>query len=138
MKSYRRASATFGIGYLIATAVGWATFTKPVLMWVLTFTVMPLVFAALAYAYFHGTRPSPTEQSREAIRLTLFWIAVSFVMDALVFIVVIPLAFGAEANWTFFVDQSPWIWLCYAALVPIVLGALHAYRRRWFQLALAR
>ena len=130
MKSWSRAIATFGIGYLVATAVGWATFTKPVLMWILTFTLMPLVFSGLAYLYFRSTQPAIGEARREALRLTLFWIAMSFALDALVFITVIPLAFGAKANWTFFVDQSPWIWLCYATLVPIVFGGLHFYQRR--------
>ena len=64
------------------------------------------------------------------MRLTLFWVAMSFFLDAIVFIAVIPLAFGAKANWTFFIDQSPWIWLCYAVLVPIVFGGLHAYQKR--------
>ncbi|MFT4197468.1 MAG: hypothetical protein QM601_06080 [Pseudoxanthomonas sp.] len=113
----------------MATAVGWATFTRPVLMWALTFTLMPLIFVALAYWYFRGVRPAAAEAAREALKLTLLWIAISFAMDALVFIAVIPLAFGAAANWTFFVDQSPWIWLCYAVLVPIVFAGLHLYRR---------
>jgi hypothetical protein len=135
MKSWRRAIATFGIGYAIATAVGWATFAKPILMWVLTFTLMPLVFAVLAYSYFRGSKPNADEAAGEAIKLTLFWVVISFVMDALVFIVIIPRAFGAQANWTFFIDQSPWIWLCYATLVPIVFSGLYAYRKRWLQLA---
>lgn len=130
MKSWSRASATFGIGYAVATAVGWFTFTRPVLMWGLTFTLMPIVFAALAWWYFAGTRPGPHESTREAFKLALFWVAISFVMDALVFIVVIPLAFGARANWTFFIDQSPWIWLCYATLVPIVFCGRYVYRKR--------
>jgi len=70
------------------------------------------------------------EARREAMRLTLVWVAMSFFLDAIVFIAVIPLAFGAKANWTFFIDQSPWIWLCYAVLVPIVFGGLHAYQKR--------
>lgn len=130
MKSWSRAIAAFGIGYIIATAVGWFTFTTPVLMWVLTFTLMPLVFAALAYWYFLGTGPVAGETRHEAVRLTLLWIAMSFVLDALVFIAIIPLAFGAKANWTFFIDQSPWIWLCYAALVPIVFGGLYVFQKR--------
>jgi hypothetical protein len=133
VKSWRRALAAFGIGYVIATAVGWVTFTRPVLMWVLTFTVMPLVFAGLSCWYFHSVRPRALEASREAMRLTLFWVVLSCALDALVFIAIIPLAFGAKANWTFFVDQSPWIWLCYATLVPIVYSGLYAYQKRWFQ-----
>lgn len=130
MKSWSRASAAFGVGYIIATAVGWVTFTTPVLMWILTFTLMPLVFLTLAYWYFRGTKPAAGEARREAFRLTLFWVVVSFVMDALVFIAVIPLVFGAKANWTFFIDQSPWIWLCYLTLIPIVFGGLYFYQRR--------
>ena len=137
MKSWTRAASAFGVGYVVATAVGWFTFTRPALMWALTFTLMPLVFALLAYWYFRGTRPSAEEATREALRLASFWMAISFVMDAFVFIAVIPLAFGAKANWTFFVDQSPWIWLCYAVLVPVVFGGLRAYQRGWFPLARA-
>ena len=55
-------------------------------------------------------------------------------MDALFFILIIPLSFGAKANWMFFIDQSPWIWLCYAALLPIVYCGLFAYRKRQLQL----
>jgi hypothetical protein len=129
MKSWSRALVAFGIGYLIATVVGWFTFTNPPLMWVLTFTLMPVVFACLAYWYFRGVRPCAGETTREAIRLTLFWVILSFVLDSLVFIAVIPLAFGAKANWTFFIDQSPWIWLCYAVLVPIVFSGSYAYQK---------
>lgn len=130
MKSWSRASAAFGVGYIIATAVGWFTFETPALMWALTFTLMPLVFSALAYWYFRGTRPARSEARREAWRLTLFWVLVSFAMDAFVFIVGIPLVFGAKANWTFFIDQSPWIWLCYLTLVPIVFCGLFFFQRR--------
>jgi hypothetical protein len=130
MKSWSRAISAFGIGYVIATAVGVATFKTPALMWALTFTLMPLVFAGLAYWYFRGVRPSLSESSREATRLMLFWVVLSFVLDAFVYIAVFPLAFGAKANWTFFVDQSPWIWLCYATFFPIVFGALHVYQKR--------
>ena len=129
MKSWTRAFATFGIGYLIAIAVGWVSFTNPPLMWALTFTLMPVVFACLAYWYFRGVRPGVGEKRREAVRLTLFWVILSFALDAIVFIVVIPLAFGAKANWAFFIDQSPWIWLCYAVLVPIVFIGLYAYQK---------
>ena len=135
MKSWSRAISAFGIGYAIATAVGWVTFTKPMLMWVLTFTLMPLVFAGLAYWYFSNTSPGAGEATREATKLTLFWIILSFVMDALVFIAIIPLTFGAKANWTFFIDQSPWIWLCYTSLFPIIFGGLYVYRKRRLQLA---
>ncbi|WP_166213128.1 hypothetical protein [Cognatiluteimonas telluris] len=134
MKRWSRALAAFGIGYAIATTVGWVTFPRPALMWTLTFTLMPLVFASLAYWYFHGAKPSAGEATSEALRLTLLWIVLSFALDASVFVAVIPLAFGAKANWTFFVDQSPWIWLCYATLAPIVFGGLYAYQRRHIQL----
>jgi hypothetical protein len=135
MKSWSRAIAAFGIGYAIATAVGWSTFTNPILMWALTFTLMPLVFAGLAYWYFRSTSPGTGEATGEAVRLTLFWIVLSFALDAVVFIAVIPMAFGAKANWTFFIDQSPWIWLCYASLFPIIFSGLYIYRKRCLQLA---
>lgn len=130
MRSWSRSLGTFGVGYFVATAVGFATFTRPVLMWAITFTVMPLVFAALAYWYFRGTRLRKDEARREAWRLTALWIALSFLLDALAYVVVIPLAFHAQPNWTFFIDQSPWIWLCYATIVPIVFAGLWAQQRR--------
>lgn len=137
MKSWRRAVAAFGIGYLVATAVGWFTFTRPPLMWALTFTLMPVVFAYLAYWYFCTTQPHAGGTTQEATRLTLVWIVLSFALDALVFIAVIPLLFGAKVNVTFFIDQSPWIWLCYAVLVPIVFTGLYAYRKKSLHLARA-
>lgn len=132
MKSWKRAFASFGIGYVVATGVGVVTFRNPALMWGLTFTVVSLVFAILAYWYFRGVQPSQSEGRGEAIKLVVLWVVVSFILDALVYIAGFPLAFGAKPNWTFFVDQSPWIWLCYAILVPLIFGGLHAYQRGWF------
>ena len=66
MGHWGRAIAAFAMAYVIATAIGAVTFTKPVLMWVLTFTLMPLVFSGLAYWYFLGVRPTTSTARREA------------------------------------------------------------------------
>ncbi|MGH8127236.1 MAG: hypothetical protein ACRETC_02560 [Gammaproteobacteria bacterium] len=128
MKSWGRAIVTFMIGYVVATGVGFASFSKPVLMWTLVFTLMPLVFASLAYWYFRSVKPAPVEARREAIQLALFWIGISFVLDALIYIAVLPLVFGKKANWTFFIDQSPWIWICYAVLASAVFVGVFVYK----------
>lgn len=50
------------------------------------------------------------------LRLIFYWIALSFAFDALTYIIVVPAVFHANPNWTFFVDQSPWIWISYGVL----------------------
>lgn len=47
-------------------------------------------------------------------------------MDGIVYIFIIPIIFGYKSNWTFFIDQTPWIWLNYLTLVLI------GYTSRYF------
>ena len=129
MKSIGLAFKLFGLGYLIATIVGFSTYYIDVtVMWVAIFTLMPVVFGYLFFTYLSRTRCERSQSFGETNRLVLLWIILSFLVDALIYIVVVPLVSGNPPNWTFFMDQSPWIWLNY--LTIIVLGHVS----RWFYL----
>lgn len=121
MKNIGLAVKLFGLGYLIATVVGFSTFYIHVtVMWVAIFTLMPVVFGYLFYTYLRRSGCERSRSLRETNLLVLLWIILSFLVDALVYIVVVPLVSGQPSNWTFFMDQSPWIWLNYLTIV--VLG----------------
>ena len=121
MSSPGLALKLFGVGYLIATVVGFATYYIHItVMWITIFTLMPLVFGLLFFVYLRETGCDESRLIRETNLLILFWIVLSFLVDALVYIAIVPAVFGSPANWRFFVDQSPWIWLNYMTLV--VLG----------------
>ena len=110
----------FGLAYLIGTVVGFITFyINIIVMWIALFTIMPVVFGYFFFLYLKNTEPDSKEALQETNKLILPWIILSFLLDGIVYIVVIPLFFGAEPNWTFFLDQSPWIWLNYLTLVII-------------------
>jgi hypothetical protein len=111
----------FGLAYLIGTVVGFITFyINPTVMWIALFTIMPVVFGYFFYLYLKTTQTSSKEAFQETNKLILLWIVLSFLLDGIVYIVFIPLFLGAQPNWTFFLDQSPWIWLNY--LTIIILG----------------
>lgn len=118
---------SFGMMYLVATIVGFATYLllSPTAMWVSVFTLMPLVSAWLIFRYLQQMSFSPETSLRESVILLLIWIGLSFAVDALVYIVIVPAMSHAPPNWTFFQAQSPWIWLSYA-----VLG-ISSYMGRW-------
>ena len=123
MKSTGLALELFGLGYLIATVAGFCTYYIDVrVMWVTIFTLMPVVFGYLFYTYLRRTGCERSESFRETNLLILLWIILSFLVDAIVYIAVVPLVSGAPPNWAFFADQSPWIWLSY--LTMIVIGHL--------------
>jgi hypothetical protein len=120
MKSIGLSLSLFGLGYLIATIVGFSTYYIDVrVMWLTIFTLMPVVFGYLFYTYLRRTGCDRSQSMRETNLLVLFWIVLSFLVDALVYIVVVPLVSGNPANWTFFLDQSPWIWLNYLTMILI-------------------
>lgn len=120
MKSIGLAFKLFGLGYLIATIVGFSTYYIHVtVMWIAVFTLMPIVFGYLFYTYLRRTGCERSRAFRETNSLILFWIILSFLVDALVYIVVVPLISGNQPNWTFFMDQSPWIWLNYLTMIVI-------------------
>jgi len=126
MKSIKLAFTLFGLGYLIATIVGFSTYYIHItLMWIAIFTLMPVVFGYLFYVYLRRTKCDRSQSLRQTNYLIIFWIILSFLLDAVVYIVVVPIIFGNPSNWTFFIDQSPWIWLNY--LTIIVLGHISRF-----------
>ena len=121
MKSIKLAFKLLVLGYGIGTVVGFSTYYIHItVMWIALFTVMPVVFGYLFYFYLRKTNCEKSRSFRETNLLVLFWIVFSFLLDALVYIAIVPLVYGYSSNWTFFIDQSPWIWLNY--LTIIVLG----------------
>jgi hypothetical protein len=118
---------TFAAMYLLATIVGFATYFLMSVraMWICVFTLMPIVSAGLIYAYLQKLKVSRDATFREATILVAVWMGLSFCLDAITYIVVIPMTSHRALNWTFFLDQSPWIWLSYAVLL------LSAYAGRW-------
>ncbi len=129
MKNIKLAFTLFGLGYLVATIVGFSTYYIHItVMWIATMTLMPVVFGYLFYIYLRRIKCTRSESIKQTNYLILFWIILSFLLDALVFIIVVPIIFGNPSNWTFFLDQSPWIWLNYFAI--IILG----YISRFFYL----
>lgn len=95
------------------------------LMWVLIFTLMPVIFGFLFYYYLKKTKCEISETLKETNRLIILWIILSFLLDAIVYIIVIPIIYGNKSNWTFFIDQTPWIWLNYMTI--ILLGHISRF-----------
>lgn len=121
---------SFAAMYTVATVVGFATYLliSPLAMWISVFTLMPIVSALLVYGYLHRLRFSPASSLSETIRLLLFWVGLSFTLDALTYILVVPAVKHTPPNWAFFQEQSPWIWLSYAVLL------ISAFIGRWLYL----
>jgi hypothetical protein len=69
------------------------------------------------YWYLVKMRISRQSSLAEVFILVLAWIALSFGMDAIAYIFIIPSVSHTAPNWTFFRDQSPWIWLSYGVLL---------------------
>jgi len=123
MKNLRLSFRLFFVGYIIATIVGFVTYyTRVELMWISIFTLMPLIFGYLFYTYLKKTDCKISETLKETNRLITLWIILSFLLDAIVYIIIVPVIFKRISNWTFFIDQSPWIWLNYMTIV--ILGHL--------------
>jgi len=121
MKNLKLSIQLFLIGYLIATVVGFATYyIHIILMWITIFTLMPVVFGYLFYLYLKKSTCEGSEILKETNRLILLWIVLSFLLDALVYIIIVPILYSCKPNWTFFIDQSPWIWLNYTTI--LILG----------------
>lgn len=111
----------FLIGYVIATTVGFVTYYINIkLMWITIFTLMPVVFGYLFYLYLKKAKCIGPEILKETNRLVILWIVLSFLFDALFYILMVPILFNQKPNWTFFIDQSPWIWLNYTTI--FILG----------------
>lgn len=120
MKNFKLALLYFCLAYLIGTIVGFMTFYIHIsAMWVAMFTIMPIVFGYFFYRYLKKTECKISESVKETNVLILVWILASFLLDAIVYIIIVPIIYDYKSNWTFFADQSPWIWLNYIALVII-------------------
>lgn len=127
-----RIVATFAVMYLIATVVGFATYLliSPVAMWISVFTLMPVVSALLIYWYLMKMRTSRQASLIETFYLVLAWIGLSFGLDTVTYIFIIPALGHTARNWTFFRDQSPWIWLSYAVLLASAYAGHILHLRR--------
>jgi hypothetical protein len=123
---------TFLAMYLIATILGFVTYLllSPLAMWISVFTVMPVLSALLIYVYFRRIKFSQGASLRESLVVTAAWIVLSFGLDAVVYIVIIPFLSHVAPNWTFFRDQSRWIWLSYVVLLFSGLAVHQAYGRK--------
>ncbi len=129
MKSWFWATVLFLLGYLIATAVGFTLYyVNETTMWIATLTIMPAIFAYLVYWYLRHVQCLQADSLSQTGYLVGYWIILSFLLDACVYILVVPAAFGAPANWRFFVDQSPWIWLNYLVLIGAGMAGRWTYR----------
>jgi|SRR5450631_248939 len=122
---------TFAVMYIVATIVGFATYLliSVTAMWISVFTLMPGVSAVLMYGYLRKMRFDRKASLGESWRLLLIWIGLSFSLDALTYILIIPSVNHTAPHWTFFRDQSPWIWLSYAVLLISMYADRWAYLR---------
>ena len=131
MKNFKLALLYFCLVYLIGTIVGFITFyIHVIVMWIVMFTIMPIVFGYFFYRYLKKTECKISESVKETNLLILVWILASFLLDAVVYIIIVPIIYGYKSNWTFFVDQSPWIWLNYLAIVIIGYFGKFYYLRK--------
>lgn len=130
MNNWKRATGYFLLGYLAATLGGLPVYymASEGAMWVFTMSIMPALYVVLAYKYF---RKNLAEASpffdRDVLWLVAYWIGLSLLLDAVVYVFLAPWSLGSSPNWTFFRDQSPWIWFNYATIVLIVLVAKRFY-----------
>jgi hypothetical protein len=131
MKNLKLALMYFCLAYLIGTIVGFITFyIHVIVMWIVMFTLMPIVFGYFFYHYLKKTECKISESVRETNLLIIVWILASFLLDAIVYIIIVPIIYGYKSNWTFFADQSPWIWLNYLAIIIIgYCGRFYFLRR---------
>lgn len=122
----------FFVMYTIATLVGFATYVwfSLLVMWVAVFTFMPAVSALLIYGYLRKFQFSSQTSLYESMILTGMWMLLSFCLDAATYVLIVPHLSHSKPNWTFFRDQSPWIWLSYLVLILSALAAQRLYRRR--------
>jgi hypothetical protein len=91
---------------------------------------MPVVSALLMYWYLVKMRISSEDSLVETCYLVLAWVLLSFCLDAVTYIFIIPKVSHAASNWTFFRDQSPWIWLSYAVLLVSAYAGHFLHVRR--------
>jgi uncharacterized membrane protein YtjA (UPF0391 family) len=133
MRNFGKAIGLFFVMYLVATVLGFATYLgiSATAMWISVFTIMPFVAALLIRCYLFQIRCSAQKSLRATLNLVALWILLSFLLDAATYIFLIPYLARTPRNWAFFVDQSPWIWLCYGVLLLSGLAAHWHYGRLW-------
>jgi len=100
------------------------------LMWVTIFSIMPVVFPVAFYQYLSRTHCPAARIGVEMMKLCSLWVVFSFGLDGLIYIAVLPLILRARANWSFFLDQTPWIWMSCATLFFLGYLARWLYNRR--------
>jgi hypothetical protein len=109
------------------------------------FAIVPLSLMACATteAQVHVPEPAsrkpPTsrnEGKRKSLTEVFGWmwllprILLSFSLDAITYVLIVPHFRHSPPNWTFFSDQSPWIWMSYLVLLLSALAAQQTYARR--------
>ncbi|HWZ52722.1 MAG TPA: hypothetical protein VNW54_14790 [Granulicella sp.] len=106
MRSSGRAIGLFFVMYLVATILGFATYLliSVTVMWISVFTIMPVVAALLIGWYLLQIRCAPEGSMRETMSVVAVWIMLSFFLDAVTYIFVIPYFARTPPNWAFFIQ----------------------------------
>lgn len=133
MKNRKLATLYYLFGYVVAMIGGFAAYyaLSETVMWIFTMTFMPVLFVFLCYRYFLDSHSINGKfVDNELVQLTILWIALSFILDAVIYIFITPLILGFPLNWTFFRDHSPLIWLNYASIPLITSIGKWIYRRK--------
>lgn len=133
MNDWKRATRFFLLGYSAATVGGVVLSygASDSVMLFFTMSVMPALYLVLAYKYFRKNLADPAPFfDRDLISLAAYWLLLSYLLDAVVYVFLAPWSLGSSPNWTFFREQSPWIWINYFTLVVIVVVAKWFYSRK--------
>lgn len=133
MNDWKRATRFLLLGYSAATLGGVILYYRAsdTVMWFFTMSVMPALYLVLAYKYFRKNLADPAPFfDRDLFSLAAYWLLLSYFLDALVYVFLAPWSLGSSPNWTFFRDQSPWIWINYFTLAVIVVVAKWFYSRK--------
>ncbi len=132
LKRARWMLMTFAVMYIVATVLGFGIYLllNPTAMWVSVFTVMPVICAFLIRWYLKAINCSAQRSATATVEIVAVWIVLSFGFDALTYVWIVPKIRHSAANWLFFIDQSPWIWLSYAVLCVSGYAAHRLHVRR--------
>jgi len=126
MKSIKLASLYFLLAYLISTIVVFTAYLiNDIVMWVLIFTLMPVIFGYFFYFYLKKTECDLAGSLKETNLLIVFWILASLLFDGIVYIVIVPLFYGYNPRWIFFTEQPLWFFLDYVTI--IIVGYISRY-----------
>jgi len=126
MKSIKLASLYFLLAYLISTIVVFTAYLiNDIVMWVLIFTLMPVIFGYFFYFYLKKTECDLAGSLKETNLLIVFWIIASLLLDGIVYIVIVPLFYDYNPSWIFFTDHISWEYLNYGTI--IIAGYISRY-----------